>query len=321
MLTYILFALGIILLIKGADWLVDGSSSLAKKLGVPTIVIGLTIVAFGTSMPELVVNIISAIKHNGDIAFGNIVGSNIANIFLILGISAIISNVKVQKSTTWKEIPFSLLAVFVLLVFANIFFLDDIRLNVVTRFEGIILLLFFAIFLYYVFELARKKVSKITKNEITVKKHSSTQIFLLIFGGLVALYFGGRWTVDGAVKIAKFFGLSEYFIGLTIVAVGTSLPELVTSIIASLKKNGDIVMGNVVGSNIFNVFWILGITALIYPFAIPASVNFDLIVLLIATLLLFLFMFLGKKHTLQKWQGIIFILIYVVYIIFLIKRG
>lgn len=321
MLTYILFAIGIILLMKGADWLVDGSSSLAKKLGVPTIVIGLTVVAFGTSMPELVVNIISAIKHNGDIAFGNIVGSNIANIFLILGISAIISEIRVQKSTTWKEIPFSLLAVIVLIVFANTAFLDNLQMNDVKRFEGIILILFFAIFLYYVYELSKKKSISISKDETKVKKHSSGMIFLLIFGGLALLYFGAQWTVNGAVKIAKLFGLSEYFIGLTIVAVGTSLPELITSVVASLKKNGDIVIGNVVGSNIFNIFWILGITAIIYPFGIPASANFDLIMLLIATLLLFLFMLLGKKHALQKWQGFVFLFIYVLYILFLVKRG
>ncbi len=321
MLTYFLFVVGIILLIKGADWLVDGSSSLAKKLGIPTIVIGLTIVAFGTSMPELVVNVISAIKHNGGIAFGNIIGSNIANILLILGVSTLISDIKVQKSTTWKEIPFSLLAILVLLVFSNTMFLDNISINVVTRFEGMILLLFFAIFLYYVFELSRKKSIDISHDDIEIKKHSSLQIFLLISGGLFCLYMGGKWTVEGAIQIARYFGLSEYFIGLTIVAVGTSLPELVTSIIASLKKHNDIVIGNVIGSNIFNIFWILGLTALIYPFAIPANVNFDLIVLLLTTMLLFLFMLIGKKHRLEKWQGIIFLLMYVLYIIFLIKRG
>ncbi len=321
MLTYFLFAVGIILLIKGADWLVDGSSSLAKKLGVPTIVIGLTIVAFGTSMPELVVNVISAIKHNGGIAFGNVIGSNIANILLILGVSTLISDIKVQKTTTWKEIPFSFLAIVVLLIFANTMFLDNISINVVTRFEGMILLLFFAIFLYYVFELSRKKSIDISHDDIEIKKHSSLQIFLLIFGGLFCLYMGGKWTVEGAIQIARYFGLSEYFIGLTIVAVGTSLPELVTSIIASLKKHNDIVIGNVIGSNIFNIFWILGLTALIFPFAIPVNVNFDLIVLLLTTILLFLFMLIGKKHRLEKWQGIIFLLMYVLYIIFLIKRG
>ncbi len=321
MLTYFLFAVGIILLIKGADWLVDGSSSLAKKLGIPTIVIGLTIVAFGTSMPELVVNVISAIKHNGGIAFGNIIGSNIANILLILGVSTLISDIKVQKSTTWKEIPFSFLAILVLLIFSNTVFLDNISINVVTRFEGMILLLFFAIFLYYVFELSRKKSIDISHDDIEIKKHSSLQIFLLISGGLFCLYMGGKWTVEGAIQMARYFGLSEYFIGLTIVAVGTSLPELVTSIIASLKKHNDIVIGNVIGSNIFNIFWILGLTALIYPFAIPANVNFDLIVLLLTTMLLFLFMLIGKKHRLEKWQGIVFLFMYVFYIIFLIKRG
>lgn len=321
MLTYFLFAVGIILLIKGADWLVDGSSSLAKKLGVPTIVIGLTIVAFGTSMPELVVNVISAIKHNGGIAFGNIIGSNIANILLILGVSTLISDIKVQKSTTWKEIPFSLLAILVLLIFSNILFLDNMSINVVTRFEGIVLLLFFAIFLYYVFELSRKKSIDISHDDIKIKKHSSLQVFLLIFGGLLCLYLGGKWTVEGAIQMARYFGLSEYFIGLTIVAVGTSLPELVTSIIASLKKHNDIVIGNVIGSNIFNIFWILGVTAIIFPFTIPANVNFDLIVLLLTTMLLFFFMFVGKKHRLEKWQGIVFLCMYVLYILFLIKRG
>lgn len=321
MLTYFLFAVGIILLIKGADWLVDGSSSLAKKLGVPTIVIGLTIVAFGTSMPELVVNVISAIKHNGGIAFGNVIGSNIANILLILGVSTLISDIKVQKTTTWKEIPFSFLAIVVLLIFANTMFLDNISINVVTRFEGMILLLFFAIFLYYVFELSRKKSIDISHDDIEIKKHSSLQVFLLISGGLFCLYLGGKWTVEGAIQMARYFGLSEYFIGLTIVAVGTSLPELVTSIIASLKKHNDIVIGNVIGSNIFNIFWILGVTALIYPFAIPNNVNFDLIVLLLTTILLFLFMFVGKKHRLEKWQGIVFLCMYVLYILFLIKRG
>lgn len=321
MLTYFLFAVGIILLIKGADWLVDGSSSLAKKLGVSTIVIGLTIVAFGTSMPELVVNVISAINHNGEIALGNVIGSNIANILLILGISTLISDIKVQKSTTWKEIPFSLLAVIVLIVFSNTIFLDNLEINYVQRFEGIILLLFFVIFIYYVFELSTNKGANIDKDEIIVKKHSSGKILLLIVLGLVGLYLGGKWTVEGAIQIARYFGLSEYFIGLTIVAVGTSLPELVTSIIASLKKHNDIVIGNVIGSNIFNIFWILGLTALIYPFAIPANVNFDLIVLLLTTMLLFLFMLIGKKHRLEKWQGIVFLFIYVLYIIFLIKRG
>ncbi|MDD3783886.1 MAG: calcium/sodium antiporter [Candidatus Portnoybacteria bacterium] len=321
MITYILFGTGIILLIKGADYLVDGSSSLAKKFKVPTIVIGLTIVAFGTSMPELVVNIASAIRNSGDIAFGNIVGSNIVNILLILGISGIIGSLKVQSSTVWKEIPFSLLAVIVLVVFANAHVLDKLNFNSILKFEGIVLVLFFIIFLYYVFGLARKNKLKLDDKKIEIKKYSGGIIFLMIIGGLIALYFGGKWTVDGAILIARAFGLSEYFIGLTIVAVGTSLPELVTSIVAAIKKQNDLAVGNIVGSNIFNIFWILGLTAIINPIVIPVSANIDLLVLLVATVLLFVFMFLGKRHELDRWQGIMFVIMYVVYVVYLTGRG
>jgi len=321
MLEYILFVVGIFLLIKGADYLVDGSSSLAKKFKVPTLVIGLTIVAFGTSMPELIVNILASLKGNGDIAFGNIVGSNIANILLILGITATIKLLKVQHSTTWKEIPFSLLAAIVLLVFASTMFLDKLAISSILRFEGIILLLFFAIFLYYVIELARRNKSQMKDDKLEIKKLSSLKIFLYILGGLVALYFGGKLVVEGAVALARLFGMSEYFISLTIVAVGTSLPELVTSIIAALKGDSDMAIGNVVGSNIFNIFWILGVSALIAPITIPTFAIIDLLVLLGTTFLLFLFMFIGRKHELERWQGIVFILMYIAYIVHLIMRG
>lgn len=321
MLEYILFVVGIFLLIKGADYLVDGSSSLAKKFKIPTLVIGLTIVAFGTSMPELIVNILASLKGNGDIAFGNIVGSNIANILLILGITATIKLLKVQHSTTWKEIPFSLLAAIVLLVFASTMFLDKLALSSILRFEGIILLLFFAIFLYYVIELARRNKSQMKDDKLEIKKLSSLKIFLYILGGLVALYFGGKLVVEGAVALARLFGMSEYFISLTIVAVGTSLPELVTSIIAALKGDSDMAIGNVVGSNIFNIFWILGVSALIAPITIPTFAIIDLLVLLGTTFLLFLFMFIGRKHELERWQGIVFILMYIAYIVHLIMRG
>jgi len=321
MLEYILFVIGIFLLIKGADYLVDGSSSLAKKFKVPTLVIGLTIVAFGTSMPELIVNILASLKGNGDIAFGNIVGSNIANILLILGITATIKLLKVQHSTTWKEIPFSLLAAIVLLVFASTMFLDKLAISSILRFEGIILLLFFAIFLYYVIELARRNKSQMKDDKLEIKKLSSLKIFLYILGGLVALYFGGKLVVEGAVALARLFGMSEYFISLTIVAVGTSLPELVTSIIAALKGDSDMAIGNVVGSNIFNIFWILGVSALIAPITIPTFAIIDLLVLLGTTFLLFLFMFIGRKHELERWQGMVFILMYVAYIVHLIMRS
>ncbi len=321
MLEYLLFILGILLLIKGADYLVDGSSSLAKKLRVPTLVIGLTIVAFGTSMPELVVNILAALRGSSDITFGNIVGSNIANMLLILGVTGLIRNLKVQHSTTWKEIPFSLLAVIVLIIFANTFFLDKVALNSILRFEGLILLLFFCIYLYYVFELARRNQSQMEDEKIAIKRHSGTIVSVMILGGLIMLYFGGKWTVEGAVAIARLMGVSEYFIGLTIVAVGTSLPELITAVIATKKGDADLAIGNVVGSNIFNIFWVLGVTALILPITLPVWANMDLLILLGVTVLFFLFMFIGKKHELERWQAGLFFLLYVVYIWFLIQRG
>lgn len=321
MIEYILFVLGIFLLIKGADYLVGGSSSLAKKLKVPTLVIGLTVVAFGTSMPELVVNVLAALKGSSDIAFGNIIGSNIANILLILGITASITTIKVQHSTVWKEIPFSFLAAIVLFVFSTTMFLDGLSINSIFRFEGILLLLFFAIFLYYVFELAKRNKSQMEDNKLEIKKLSSLNIFLYIAGGLLLLYFGGKWVVEGAVALARFFGMSEYFISLTIVSIGTSLPELITSIVAGLKGDSDMAVGNVVGSNIFNIFWVLGISAIISPIIIPSFAIVDLLILLGTTFLLFLFMFIGKKHELEKSQGIMFVLSYALYIFYLIKRG
>lgn len=321
MLEYILFVVGIGLLLKGADWLVDGSSSLAKRLGIPSLVIGLTVVAFGTSTPELVVNLVAAFKGSGEIALGNIVGSNIANIMLILGLTAGITALKVQKSTVWKEIPFSLLAAMTVLIFVSTPLLDHDPVTTITRSRGLILLLFFLIFLLYVIEMALSKRKEFLESKsVEIHKHTGTQISLMIAGGLAALYFGGRWTVDGAVAVAKAFGLSEYVISLTIIAIGTSLPELITSIVAARKGDADLAVGNIVGSNIFNIFWILGITAVIHPISIPAFANIDLMVLVAATVLLFMFFFIGKRHEMERWQGWAFVILYVAYLAHLIAR-
>jgi cation:H+ antiporter len=319
-ITYALFAAGIILLIKGADYLVDGASSVAKRFGVPTLVIGLTIVAFGTSTPELVVSIMAAINKTGDIAFGNVVGSNMANILLILGAAGIFTTLKVQHSTTWKEIPFSLLAALVLLSFSSVHILDGLVPSVY-RFEGIILLLFFAIFIYYVVELARRNKAQMEDNKLIIKRRSLAASSLMILAGFLGLYLGGRWVVDGAVTIAENFGLSQLLISSTIVAIGTSLPELITAVVAAMKNDDDLAVGSVVGSNIFNVFWVLGASAIIYPITLPASAIVDLLFLLVATLLLFFFMFVGRKHELEKWQAGTLLLCYAAYIIFLIYRG
>lgn len=321
MIEYLMLLAGIFLLIKGADFLVEGSSSLAKKLGVSSLVIGLTIVAFGTSMPELIVNVISAINGASEVAFGNIIGSNISNTLLILGICALITPLAVHKSTTWKEIPFSLMAVLILIVFANTQALDNFEISKLLRAEGVILVLFFIIFLFYTFELTKRKQTETKSEEEQFKNRSGLKIFLLISLGLAALYFGGKWTVDSAVTIAKNFGLSEFLISSTIIAIGTSLPELITSIIAVRKKNIDLAVGSVVGSNIFNIFWVLGFTAIIKPISFPSFISIDLLILLVAAALLFIFMFVGEKHRLKKWQGGVFVFLYAIYLIIIIYRG
>ncbi len=319
MSTYILFVIGFIVLIKGADLLVDGASSLAKRLGVSALVIGLTIVAFGTSTPELVVNILASLQGNTDIAIGNVLGSNIVNILLILGVSAILYPLTVQKGTVWKEIPFALLAVVVLSLMANDIYFDGESSSVLSKIDGLVLISFFIIFLYYIFGIAKNDTD--TPTEEDIKQVTITRSVLMTFFGIVGLVIGGKWIVDGAVTIASNFGLSEALIGLTIVAIGTSLPEMATSVVAAYKKNVDIAVGNVVGSNIFNIFWILGISAVIKPLPFHPALTFDLLVTVGATLVLFIALFVGKKHTLERWQGVVFVLLYVAYIIYLIVRG
>jgi cation:H+ antiporter len=318
-MTYILLILGFAFLIKGAGLLVDGASSLAKKFNISNLVIGLTIVAFGTSAPELFVNLFASFNGTTDIAIGNIVGSNISNVFLILGIAAIIYPIKVSKGTVWKEIPLSLLAALLLLTMANDWLIDGVGFNALTRSDGIVLIAFFVIFIYYTFGIAKDQNTN--DEQDAPKIYSGLVSTGLIFSGLVGLVIGGQWIVNSATSIAISFGLSEALIGLTIVAIGTSLPELATSAVAAYKKNSDIAVGNVVGSNIFNIFWILGLSAFIKPLPFKLELNFDLWMAVFASVLLFLWMFLGKRHTLDRWQGTIFVLIYVVYIITVVVRG
>ncbi|MEK7507981.1 MAG: calcium/sodium antiporter [Patescibacteria group bacterium] len=318
-ITYILFIVGFGVLIKGADLLVDGASSLAKRLGVSTIVIGLTIVAFGTSIPELIVNIFASVNGNTDIAIGNILGSNIANILLILGISAVIYPLAVKHGTAWKEIPFAFLAVIVLALMVSDAFIDNSTFSALTRIDGLILISFFIIFLYYVFGISKAGPPDVV--ETTPRVYSLLRSYVMIGVGLVGLVLGGKWIVDGAVAFASSFGVSEALIGLTIVAVGTSLPELATSAVAAYKKNTDIAVGNIVGSNIFNIFWILGVSATIRPLPFSQLLVSDVLMTALATFLLFAALFIGKRHILKRWQGICFIAIYVGYVTYLIIRG
>lgn len=317
----VLLVVGIFLLIKGADYTVEGSSSLARKWGIPTIVIGMTIVAFGTSMPELIVNILAALRGSTEIAFGNIIGSNIANILLVLGMASLIYPIKVESSTIRKEIPFAILAVAVLFIISNHVLLDGIDITILTRVSGLVLLCFFAIFIYYAMEMAKKSKKKIESDELSIERRSGLLNASMIIGGIVGLFLGGQWTVNSAIEIARNIGLSEFLISATIIGIGTSLPELVTGIEAARKKEPSIIVGNTVGSNIFNIFWILGVTAIISPIVIPGFINTDIMILGGVSILLFLFVSLDKHHQLKRWQGIVFLTLYIGYLLFLGIRG
>lgn len=318
-MTYILLLLGFVFLIKGADLLVGGASSIAKRFSVSNLVIGLTIVAFGTSAPELFVNLFASFSGTADIAIGNIVGSNIANTLLILGVAAVIYPLAVSKGTAWKEIPLSLLAMVLLVVMANDMYVDGGVVNALSRSEGIVLISFFVVFLYYTFGIAKNQSQEQETEEVSVYPVWKS-VGLIVLGG-AGLVVGGNWIVSGATYIASMFGLSDALIGLTVVAVGTSLPELATSAVAAYKKNADIAIGNVVGSNIFNIFWILGLSSLIKPLPFNSAINFDLTVALGASVLLFLWVFIGRKYTLHRWQGVIFILAYIAYVTVVVLRG
>ncbi len=318
-LTTVLFVLGFVFLIKGADYLVSGGGSIAKKYKISNIVIGLTIVAFGTSAPELIVNVISSLSGNAGLAVGNILGSNISNVFLILGTAAIIYPLKVHKNTVWKEIPFSLLAAIVLFIIANDMIIDGYDISIISRSEGLILMGFFIIFMYYTFLIARDNETGFEEEEIN--EIPMFQSMLYIIFGMIGLFYGGQWIVEGATAYAELFGLSPSLIGLTVVAIGTSLPELATSVIAATKKQTDIAIGNVVGSNIFNILWILGISSTILPIPFNPVNNADLGMVIFSTVLLFLFLFVGVRRHIERWQGIVFLVIYVLYTISLIIRG
>lgn len=320
MLVYILFAIGFVLLIKGADLLVTGASSIARRFNISSLVIGLTIVAFGTSMPELVVSTVSSLQGNTDIAIGNILGSNIANVLLILGICAAIYPLTVQKNTAWKEIPFSLLAVVCVFFLANDIFIDGNQSSQISRSEGLVLISFFVIFLYYTFGIASSASESTNENQESIAPMKIAVSIAYVVGGLAGLVLGGQWIVDGAVKLASTVGLSQSIIGLTVIAIGTSLPELATSVVATMKKQTDIAIGNVVGSNIFNVFWILGFSSILSPLPFQNRSNIDIIMAIVATILLFSFCFVGKKHMLTRIEGVIFIIIYILYVGFLVAQ-
>ncbi len=315
-----LFLLGFVVLIKGADWLVAGSAAIAKKNNISNLVVGLTIVSMGTSMPELIVNVLASSKDVSQIAIGNILGSNIANILLILGVAAFIYPIVIKQSTVFYEIPYSIIALLLVTFLANSNFLGS-NPSAIHQTDGIILMAFFGLFIAYIIKLAKNGKADILDEVPSAEITTIKSVFMVVFG-MVGLFFGGQWVVDGAIVAANHFGLSEAFVGLTVVAIGTSLPELVTSAVAAYKKNTDIAMANVIGSNIFNLLWVLGISAIIKPVEFDPKLNVDVFILVGASCLILFSLVTGKvKNQMGKPTGIFFLILYVAYISFLIYRG
>jgi cation:H+ antiporter len=316
---FLLF-LGLILLVKSADVLVDGTASLAKKWGMSGLLIGLTVISFGTSLPEVLVNLLASFKGSHDIGMGNIIGSNISNTLLVLGIILILAgSLRVDKSILNKQVPFSILSVIVLFVLANGTLINgNGSPGGLFRSGGIVLLCFFCIFLYFTFSEAKNEEES---NDGEVKERKSWASWLMTIGGLAGLYLGAELTVSNAEIIARLMGMSEALIGITIIGLGTSLPELIASIIAAIKRQAGMAIGNIIGSNIFNILWVLGVSSLIKPIQYSPMLDLDIALVLISTLILFPLIIFGKKNYLTRSGGIILVLFYLTYLIFVIIRG
>ena len=315
LLNIFLIIVGFIFLIVSADILVDGSSGIAKKFHIPEIIIGLTIVSIGTSMPELFVSITSALEGHSDMSLGNIIGSNLSNLLLILGLSAIIKHVVFQKETRLYEIPMCLLFTITFMIFCN-------TNDGISRIEGIVLLLLFCVFLgYTIFMGIKESKTNLEKDDAKEEKNNSiVKNIILVILGVIGLKVGGDLTVDNAVDVANYFNISEKIISLTILAVGTSLPELVTSVTAAIKGNSDIAIGNIIGSNIFNILLILGVASIIKPITYNVTYNFDISILIVATVILALFPFIPPKDKMSRANGIIYFLMYIAYLAILILK-
>ncbi len=324
-LTITLFLAGFVLLIKGADVLVEGASALAARYGVSELVIGLTIVSFGTSMPEVAVSVLAALDGHTDLAIGNVLGSNIANTLLVLGVAAMVAPLPVHSRTILSEIPFSLTAALLVGFLANAHLFTNRPELSITRLDGLVLLFFLGLFFAYIVKVARDGQSMpIAKGgperpQVVLARPWLASGYVAL--GTVALYLGGEWVVDGALALARTFGLSQSFIGLTVIAIGTSLPELVTSAVAAYRKSTDIAVGNVIGSNIFNLLWVLGLTAVIADLPFDQINNTDIAMVIFASTMLIVALALGQRGIVERWNGASFVLIYLAYLAYLTQRG
>lgn len=321
-MAYILFLIGFFLLIYGANFLVDGAVSLGKKFKMPGIIIGLTIVSIGTSAPEMIISTIATNRGATGLAISNVLGSNIFNTLIIIGVAAFLSPIKIQKNTAFKEIPFSFLAAVSLFLLVSDRLINGSETNILSRSDGMILLLFFIIFMFYAF--ATAKNGNLAEDDevagIKEMKYGKSVIYIII--GIGGLFLGGKWIVSGATEVASLLGLNEKIIGLTIVATATSLPELVTSIIAARRNQSGIAIGNAIGSNIFNVFLILGISALISPLPFDASLMPDVMITMLSNIIIFLFSLMiigGTRMSISRTEGVFLLLIYIGFIYYKIK--
>ena len=316
-LSIILLIVGLILLVKGADFFVDGSSSIAKALRIPSIIIGLTFVAFGTSAPEAAVSIIAGIKGQNDIAMGNVVGSNLFNLLAVVGICAIIKPINIERQIIVKEYPFSIVATLALVILSCDMFFNN-TVNSLSRSDGIVILLFFAIFLYSIITTALQSRENNSAEDAQKPKYSMGKGILFSILGLAGIIGGGQLVVNSATSIAQSFGISEALIGLTIVAIGTSLPELVTSIVAAKKGESDIAIGNVVGSNIFNIFFVLGASSAISPINISGFNIIDMFIMVGVVMLVYLFCI--TKRSVSRIEGFVLTALYIGYLVYIIMR-
>lgn len=314
-LDIIMLVGGLVLVLTGADAMTDGAASVAKRFNISDLVIGLTVVAFGTSAPELTVSILSAVNGSSELAIGNVVGSNIFNILMIVGCTAMVMPIKVEKGIMTKEIPLVILSSIVLMVCTSDLLLGDGNENTVSRADGLILLAFFLIFMRYTVAMARNGCNE----QAAVKMMSAWKAALYIIGGIAGLVIGGKLFVEGSCGIARLCGVSESVIGLTLVAGGTSLPELATSIVAAVKKNPGIAIGNVIGSNLFNIFFVLGCSATILPLPMGGITLMDMAVLVGASLLFWITGWFFKKRTITRIEGALMVACYIGYIAYLIS--
>ena len=318
MMDGLLLVLGLVVLIKGAGFLVEGASVIASRFGISPLTIGLTVVSLGTSMPEMLVSLTSALQNKPDLAIANVIGSNIANVLLVLGFAAIIRPLPVRNSTVVSEIPFSLSAALLLGFVANAHLFSESPELSISHLDGAILLFFFLLFMLYVY-----KTSKISGNPVhrVEPDGTMTRALSLITLGAVGLYFGGQWVVDGAVDLARNWGLNDALIGLTIVAIGTSSPELVASAVAAHRNQADIAVGNIVGSNIFNLLWVLGLTSSIVELPFEVVSNIDLLVVVGSSAMIILAMVVSGNNTLRRSHGILFVGLYIAYLAYVVVRG